>query len=112
MASATVWGANDGIVSTASLGFGFAGAGAAWNNAPIACGGGIGMAAGARKGVALPMPGRSGRNGKVAKEEAMRTMRWSGAIVALGTLSLALGSACAPTTHANSVAVTYYYMPG
>jgi len=42
----------------------------------------------------------------------MKTTRRSGAIVALVVLGLAFGSACAPTPHANSVVVTYYYMPG
>ena len=42
----------------------------------------------------------------------MKTKRRKGEIVALVTLGLILASACAPTPHANSIAVTYYYMPG
>jgi hypothetical protein len=42
----------------------------------------------------------------------MKATRWSVAIVALVVLGVALGSACGPSPHANSVVVTYYYMPG
>lgn len=42
----------------------------------------------------------------------METTRRNGAMVALISLGLALGTACAPTPRANAVTVTYYYMPG
>ena len=43
----------------------------------------------------------------------MRTWNLDKGLLALVAVAgLALGSACAPVTHAKSVVVTYYYMPG
>ena len=42
----------------------------------------------------------------------MRMNRSAGIFVALAVSALAFTQSCAPAARANSVAVTYYYMPG